>query len=364
MDMSQDYYETLQVHPKADQDAITAAYARLCELYDPAKLDGAAEELSDLARQRRDAIERAFAVLGDPTRRAAYDAEQAAPAHEQQSTSNDQRPQLGSRPGSRSGTLWAVLSSDDHQKIPDYRPLPPARRAERARDFDAYPVRQPPAGRQAARKKTSRWTAPLALGGLLVLIVAISLGMTGGGASPATPPAAGPTPTPSPLDAFEAEIPAAKQIAEQNPNDPRAWIDYGNILYNSAEIVRENAPESTLYEQRLPRWLEATQAYSRALTLDPGNASVRGDLGVSACFYGVGKSDQTLVRVGISEARRAAHAAPDDARVLLNLGHCLVSAQPPQSEEAIAQWRRAVEVAPPGSPLATQAQQLISQYSQ
>jgi hypothetical protein len=75
-------------------------------------------------------------------------------------------------------------------------------------------------------------------------------------------------------------------------------------------------------------------------------------------------SDQTIVRIGTSEARRAAEAAPDDARVLLNLGHCLVSAQPPQSEEAIAQWKRAVEVAPPGSPLATQAQQLISQYSQ
>jgi DnaJ-class molecular chaperone len=76
--MSQDYYETLQVHPKADQDAIAAAYARLRELYDPVRLDGAAEELAELARQKRDALERAYAVLGDPTRRVAYDAEQAA----------------------------------------------------------------------------------------------------------------------------------------------------------------------------------------------------------------------------------------------------------------------------------------------
>jgi cytochrome c-type biogenesis protein CcmH/NrfG len=196
-----------------------------------------------------------------------------------------------------------------------------------------------------------------------VLIVAISAGLTGGGA-PAAAPAAGPTPTPSPLDAYEADIPAARQTAQQNPNDPQAWIDYGNMLYNSAETVRENAPDSTLYQQRLPRWLEATQAYSRALALDPGNASVRGDLGVSACFYGVGMSDQTIVRSGISEARRAAQAAPDDARVLLNLGHCLVSAQPPQAQEAVAQWKRAVQVAPPGSPLATQAQQLIAEYSQ
>ncbi|HET9222650.1 MAG TPA: J domain-containing protein, partial [Roseiflexaceae bacterium] len=242
--MSQDYYETLQVHPKADQDAITAAYARLRELYDPAKLDGAAEELADLARQKRDAVERAYAVLGDPTRRAAYDGEQAALAAGQRPTTNDQRPTDG-RSGSQSGTLWVVLGSRD-QKLLDYRPLPPARRAERARDFDAYPVRQPPAGRQAARKGASPWVASF-LAGLLVLIVAISLGMTSGGASPAAPPATGPTATPSPLDAFEAEIPAARQVAEQNPNDPRAWIDYGNILYNSAEVVRENAPDSTLY---------------------------------------------------------------------------------------------------------------------
>jgi curved DNA-binding protein CbpA len=353
--MSQDYYETLQVHPKADQDAITAAYARLRELYDPAKLDGAAEELAELARQKRDTLERAYAVLGDPARRAAYDAEQTA-------LTTDDRPLITNHQEQEPVGRRSSVVGRREQKLLDYRPLPPARRAERARDFDAYPLRQPSAGRQASRKAASAWVTPLVLASMFGIIVAISLGMTGG-TTPAAPPVAGPTPTPSPLDAFEADIPAARQVAQQNPNDPRAWIDYGNILYNSAEIVRENAPDSTLYQQRLPRWLEATQAYSRALTLDPGNASVRGDLGVSACFYGVGMNDQALVRTGTSEARRAAQAAPDDARVLLNLGHCLVSSQPPQAEEAITQWKRAVEVAPPNSPLATQAQQLISQYS-
>src|SRR6476620_8150901 len=76
--MTQDYYETLQVHPRADATAIEAAYNRLRELYDPAKLDGDADELVDLARAKRDAIERAYAVLSDSVRRAAYDEEQAA----------------------------------------------------------------------------------------------------------------------------------------------------------------------------------------------------------------------------------------------------------------------------------------------
>ncbi len=357
--MSQDYYETLQVHPKADQDAIAAAYARLRELYDPNRLDGAAEELADLARQKREAIERAYAVLGDGARRAAYDAEQATLRSDQGPPASDHQPPTNSKADSR----FSVLGSS-HEKVLDYRPLPPAGRAERVRGFDAYPVRQPTAGRPASKSDGSRWTAPLALAGMLVLIVAISLGLTAGGASPPAAPAAGPTSTPSMFDTYEADIPAARQTAQQNPTDPQAWIDYGNMLYNSAEIVRENAPSSTLYQQRLPRWLEATQAYSRALALDPGNASVRGDLGVSACFYGAGTSDQALVRSGTSEARRAAQAAPDDARVLLNLGHCLVSAQPPQAQEAITQWKRVVTVAPPGSPLATQAQQLIAEYSQ
>ena len=71
--MTQDYYEVLQVHPRADATAVEAAYTRLCELYDPNRLDGAADELVDLARAKRDAIERAYAVLSDPDRRAAYD---------------------------------------------------------------------------------------------------------------------------------------------------------------------------------------------------------------------------------------------------------------------------------------------------
>ncbi|MFL5802805.1 MAG: molecular chaperone DnaJ, partial [Roseiflexaceae bacterium] len=190
------------------------------------------------------------------------------------------------------------------------------------------------------------------------LVVAIGMTITGGGAPPTAPTA----PTASPLDAYEAKIATARQAAEQNPSDAQSWIDYGNLLYNSAEIVRENAPDSQSYQQRLPRWLDATAAYTRALALEPDNAGVRADLGVSACFYGAGAGDQSFVRSGTAEARRAAQEAPGDPRVLLNLGHCLVSAQPPQSEEAIELWRQAIASAPTGSPLAVQAQQLIAAY--
>src|SRR5215211_2943529 len=121
--MTQDYYETLQVHPRADAAAIEAAYARLRELYDPSRLDGAADELIDLARAKRDAIERAYAVLGDPVRRAAYDEEQAVfePTNDEQRTTNDERAESSIRPSS------FVLGQIEDPL--DYRPLPPAKRA-------------------------------------------------------------------------------------------------------------------------------------------------------------------------------------------------------------------------------------------
>jgi tetratricopeptide (TPR) repeat protein len=343
--MSQDYYEILQVHPRADQDAIAAAYARLRDLYDPAKLDGVAEEIAAMARQKRDAIERAYAVLGDAGRRAAYDAEQAAlRENDQRPTANDQRKVAGSPS--------AVIGEGSADELLDYQPLPPARGAERPRGFDTRPTRPAASGRQPHTPAANRWVAPVAFAGLFVLILAIGLALTGGGGPPAA----------APVDQYEAGIASAQQAIQQNPNDPKAWIEYGNALYDSVNVVRENTPDSPLYQQRLPRWLQATQAYTRALALDPGNAAARADLGASACFYGAAAGDQSFVRSGTAEARRAAQLVPDDPRVLFNLGHCLISAQPPQVQQAVEQWKRVVAVAPPGSSFAAQAQQLIAQY--
>jgi curved DNA-binding protein CbpA len=354
--MTQDYYETLQVHPRADAAAIEAAYARLRDLYEPSRIDGAADELVDLARQKREAIERAYAVLGDPARRATYDEEQAA-----LDVTRDERPKTKDAGRDSSGPSSLVVGQERSEELLDYRPLPPASRAERAKGFDDQPVRSAMPARQAGRA-TSRpaarpWVVPAALASALLLIVAASLVLTGGGG----PPPMLATPTPSPFDAFEASIPQAQQAAQQNPSSAQAWIDLGNVLYDSAQVVRESAPDSPIYQQRLGRWLEATNAYSQALALAPNNASVRADLGASACFYGAGTGDQSFVRDGTDEVRRAAQVAPDDERVLLSLGHCLVSTQPPQTEQAIESWRRIIAIKP-SSPLASQAQLLITKY--
>ena len=136
----------------------------------------------------------------------------------------------------------------------------------------------------------------------------------------------------------------------------------GNVLYDSVQMVRESAPDSPLYQQRIGRWLQATEAYSQALALEPNNAATRADMGASTCFYGAGTGDQTFVDTGTAEVERAAQLAPDDERVLLSMGHCLVSDQPPKTEQALASWRKIVE-RNPASPFAAQVKQLIDKYS-
>ena len=355
--MTSDYYETLQVHPRADADAIEAAYLRLRELYDPGRLDGAADELLELAREKRDAIERAYAVLGDATRRASYDAEQASlrATNDQGRTTKDEKRVRG---GKAVGPSSLVVRQGKSEELLDYRPLPPAGRQERPRGFDGQPALDGMSGRASARRGLPRWAPLAALVAAFALVVGASYALTGGGG----PAPAAPTPTASAFDQIETAIPQARQTTDQNPKSAQAWIDLGNLLYDSVQVVRESQPDSPLYQQRLGRWLEATNAYSQALALEPDNAVARADLGASSCFYGAGTGDPSFVSRGTAEARRAVQIAPNDARVLLSLGHCLVSAQPPQTDEALATWRKIVEGSP-SSPLADQAKQLIDKYS-
>ncbi len=62
-----DYYATLQVHPEADQEVISAAYRRLAAKYHP---DVSA---SPDAAEKMKQLNKAYEVLSDSDRRAAYD---------------------------------------------------------------------------------------------------------------------------------------------------------------------------------------------------------------------------------------------------------------------------------------------------
>ena len=64
-----DYYEVLQVHPRAESEVIRAAYRTLARKYHP--------DVEGGSSARMIALNDAWDVLGDPVRRAAYDAARA-----------------------------------------------------------------------------------------------------------------------------------------------------------------------------------------------------------------------------------------------------------------------------------------------
>ena len=68
-----DYYEILQVHPKAEAEVILAAYRKLAQMYHP---DSAAAPSN--AHSRMVEINEAKQVLSDPARRVTYDQEYRA----------------------------------------------------------------------------------------------------------------------------------------------------------------------------------------------------------------------------------------------------------------------------------------------
>jgi curved DNA-binding protein CbpA len=370
----QDYYELLQVHPRADQDTIQAAYERLCERYADERLEGAAEELVELAQQKRADIDHAYAVLSDPERRAAYDKEVERPR--KQSAAASSASPRGKKPKQ---SEQEEADEDEDEILIDYRPLPPAHRQERPRDFDAQPmISSHELARQRGRKASNSmlvWGAPVGVAAAATfLTVFVTLLIAGIGApqpmppqndtmAQSRPPMQGMSSETQAAHQFEEQISAARQVTRQVPDNPNAWINLGNVLFDSVQIVQENLPDSETYRSVVPRWLEAGEAYQQALELEPNNATVRSDMGVCYCNYGSATDDMSYVDRGLQEVQKGFEVDPENGRVLLNLGTCLVSTQPPQTEEAMKHWRKVLVLPDVQEQLVASAQRMIRQYS-
>ncbi|MFN8597849.1 MAG: DnaJ domain-containing protein [Anaerolineae bacterium] len=67
MDTDRDLYQILQVDPAAEQEVVQAAFRRLASKYHPDK------NSSEDAHRRMQELNEAYAVIGDPVKRAAYD---------------------------------------------------------------------------------------------------------------------------------------------------------------------------------------------------------------------------------------------------------------------------------------------------
>lgn len=362
-----DYYELLQVHPKADLEAIQAAYQRLRVRYAPDKLGGAADEIVELAQTRLKQIDEAYRTLSDSRLRAAYDAQLAEEAD-----------------------AWDEGEENDDEPAEeelDYSALPPAGRQERGKNTNktssAQPKKTKRGGRQSRQEvqELPNWLMPGLIGaGVIALIATITFiaaaqalpsndtrtSANNLAAATAQMPVAA-TPDQATLIAtfnqFEDAITQAQVKANSAVPSADAWIQLGHLLYDSTQVVRELQPDGAIYQERIPRWLAASEAYARALEIQPINPSIRSDRGVSLCYYGNDMEDQSYVQQGLAEAEQAAQEAPVDPRVLYNLGVCQVTIQPAQTEKALESWAKVAAMSADAPSLATQAQLLIEEHS-
>jgi curved DNA-binding protein CbpA len=143
-----DYYEVLQVHPRAESEVIRAAYRTLARKYHP--------DVEGGSSARMIALNDAWDVLGDPVRRAAYDAARNGSGSRQPTagagTAGSTRPtgsawgadrtqsagQAGTTAGSAgssssAGSSWAGASSEAPHAGP-----PPGRPSGTVLDFGRY----------------------------------------------------------------------------------------------------------------------------------------------------------------------------------------------------------------------------------
>jgi len=100
MAVSKTLYDVLQCHPEASADVLRAAYRALVKKWHPDMPGG--------DRRRFEEVERAYCTLGDPERRAAYDATIAR--------SQEETPSKPTEPASAAGSS-SVIDSDTAEEI-------------------------------------------------------------------------------------------------------------------------------------------------------------------------------------------------------------------------------------------------------
>lgn len=136
----------------------------------------------------------------------------------------------------------------------------------------------------------------------------------------------------------EEMIAALKQEVNQNPNNDRAWVQLGNIYFDSEK-----------YE-------EAVKAYERAVALDPKNPDVWTDLGVM--YRRIKKPDQAVAAFG-----KAIALEPGHKTARFNTGIVLLF-DLNQREKAVEAWKALLEIDPLfATPAGQSLDELIEQYS-
>jgi curved DNA-binding protein CbpA len=130
-----DHYEVLQVHPRAEPEVIRAAYRTLARKYHPDHGGDA---------DRMIALNDAWDVLGDPARRAEYDASRRGSAGQRATGATPPWPAQDTAPGragaaaGAAGTNHGYASAGAHATDPGHAGPPPGRPSGTVLDFGRY----------------------------------------------------------------------------------------------------------------------------------------------------------------------------------------------------------------------------------
>jgi cytochrome c-type biogenesis protein CcmH/NrfG len=126
-------------------------------------------------------------------------------------------------------------------------------------------------------------------------------------------------PGPSPLE-VASKIQALKEIVKKDPKNLPAWVELGNLYFDSDQ----------------PK--EALQAYSQYLAVKPDNPDVRTDMGIM--YRKLGQFDRA-----IEEFRRAAQSDPKHINSRYNIGLVLLHDKQ-DIKGAIKAWEDYLKVDP------------------
>jgi tetratricopeptide (TPR) repeat protein len=124
---------------------------------------------------------------------------------------------------------------------------------------------------------------------------------------------------PDPVE-VASKIQALKDIVQKDPKNLPAWVELGNLYFDS------NQPK------------EAIEAYSQYLAIKPDNADVRTDMGTM--YRKLGNLDRA-----IEEYKKAAQSDPKNANSRYNLGLVLLHDKQ-DIKGAVKVWEEYLKVDP------------------
>ena len=139
---------------------------------------------------------------------------------------------------------------------------------------------------------------------------------------PKMAPPSAPAAAPPARDSIEvaSQIQTLKEIVKKDPNNLPAWVEMGNLYFDSDQ----------------PK--EAIEAYSRYLAVKPDNPDVRTDMGIM--YRKLGQFDRAL-----EEFRKAARSDPKHVNSRYNIGLVLLHDKQ-DMQGAIKAWEEYLKVDP------------------